>query len=243
MNKELLDALLDAPYVPSEHHAPWLSWCRRMVEKYPAALPQYKNEDPLPLNPYAFLDFLFSILTPQDRIVCSNGSACVMTLQAAKIKLGQRLFTNSGCAAMGYGLPAAIGVATADRSHRTLCIEGDGSIMMNLQELATVAHRQLNIKIILLNNGGYHSIRQTQHHFFEGRFVGLDAQSGLGFPDFALVAKAFGIAYLCIESENELGKLSDALRGCGGRTQGHRHRKSRLCRCRYGRNVRHSGSG
>lgn len=123
------------------------------------------------------------------------------------------MFTNSGCAAMGYGLPAALGVALADRTSRVVCIEGDGSIMMNLQELATLAHNQLNVKILLLNNGGYHSIRQTQQNLFGGRFVGLDAKSGIAFPDFSLIAEAFGIDYARIEGELSQKQLTEALDG------------------------------
>ena len=209
----LLDALLEAPFEKEARHAPWLAWCRHLAKEHPVALPEYKKGDNGPLNPYTFLDFLFSRLAQRDRIVCSNGSACVMTLQAAKIKKGQRIFTNSGCAAMGYGLPAAIGAATAESHARIVCMEGDGSIMMNLQELATVAHNHLNIKVILLNNGGYHSIRQTQRNFFEGRFVGLGPESGVGFPDFARVAEAFGLDYFRIERESELLRLTTVLSG------------------------------
>lgn len=114
------------------------------------------------------------------------------------------MFTNSGCAAMGYGLPAAVGVAVADHSRRTICIEGDGSIMMNLQEFATISHNKLDVKIILLNNNGYHSIRQTQGNLFEKPFIGLDPESGIGFPDFKLIARAFGIDYFCVSKQKEL---------------------------------------
>ena len=209
----LLDALLGEPYEQCERHVPWLAWCKHLLSEYPVALPEYQTGGKRALNPYTFLDFLFSRLTKHDRIVCSNGSACVMTLQAAKIKKGQRIFTNSGCAAMGYGLPAAIGAAMAEPHARLVCVEGDGSIMMNLQELATVAHHRLNVKILLLNNGGYHSIRQTQRNLFEGRFVGLDPESGVGFPDFARVAEAFGLDYFRIESEEELHRLDTVLSG------------------------------
>ncbi len=209
----LTKALLKEPFEESDRHIPWRQWCRRAVARYPSALPEYKKGPNEPINPYTFLDFLFSRLTEGDRIICSNGSACVMTFQAAKIKQGQRMFTNSGCAAMGYGLPASIGVAVADNSTRTLCIEGDGSMMMNLQELATVAKNKLNIKIILLNNNGYHSIRQTQKGLFQSRFVGLDEQSGLGFPDFKKVCAAFGLSYHKICVGCDLATLDMALEG------------------------------
>ena len=202
--KELLLALLQEPYEPPTMHKEWVKWCRALVTRFPAALPEYRNRKNGTLNPYTCMDLLFSCFDAGERIVCANGSACVITFQAAKIKEGQRMFTNSGCASMGYGLPAAIGVAVADNTRRTVCIEGDGSIMMNLQELATVAHNNLNIKIILLNNNGYHSIRQTQRNLFGEPFVGLDANSGVGFPDFSLLAKAFGIQYYRATSEAEL---------------------------------------
>ncbi|MBR2010643.1 MAG: thiamine pyrophosphate-binding protein [Clostridia bacterium] len=207
--KDLLGMLLREPYQAPAAHADWVAWCRELVMRYPAALPAYRNCENGALNPYTCMDFLFSRFRASDRIVCANGSACVITFQAAKIKEGQRMFTNSGCAAMGYGLPAAIGVAIADNSRRTICIEGDGSIMMNLQELATVAHNKLNVKIILLNNNGYHSIRQTQRNLFGEPFVGLDADSGIGFPDFGLLAKAFGIEYYLAASEAELAAVAE----------------------------------
>ena len=104
---------------------------------------------------------------------------------------------------MGYGLPAALGVAVAEPDRRIVCIDGDGSIMMNLQELATIAYNHLNVKIILLNNHGYHSIRQTQMNLFRPPFVGIDSESGVGFPDFEKLSQAFGISYFCLEKETE----------------------------------------
>ena len=122
-----------------------------------------------------------------------------MTFQAAKIKQGQRMFTNSGCAAMGYGFPAALGVAVSDNSRRTVCIDGDGSVMMNIQELATVAYNKLNLKLFILNNNGYLSIRQTQRNLFKPPFIGIDRESGVGFPDFGRLAEAFGLPYYRLE--------------------------------------------
>lgn len=213
--KPFISALLKQDYSPAESHSEWLSWCRGLVERFPAALPEYHKESGL-INPYVFMDKLFAQLTKTDRIICGNGSACVMTFQAAKIKQGQRMFTNSGCAAMGYGLPAALGVAVADNSRRTICIDGDGSIMMNIQELATIVHNKLNVKIILLNNNGYHSIRQTQTNLFKPPFIGIDSDSGVGFPDFRQLAGAFGMKYYTLDSQESCGSvLSEAL-SCDG---------------------------
>ena len=214
--KQVLNALLAQDYAPAPHHAPWLDWCRALVARFPAAQESYKNGGKGALNPYTFMDIFFDRLDKNDRIICGNGSACVITFQASKIKQGQRMFTNSGCAAMGYGLPAALGVAVADNSSRTVCVDGDGSIMMNLQELATIAHNKLNVKIVLLNNNGYHSIRQTQTNLFQPPFIGIDADSGVGFPDFKLLCAAFGLPYY--RTDSELGcaaTLTEALQSDG----------------------------
>ena len=153
-----------------------------------------------------FIDRLFYALEPDDRIVCGNGSACVITFQAAKIKQGQRMFTNSGCAAMGYGFPAAIGAAVSDKNRRVICIDGEGSFMMNLQELATVAYNKLDIKIFIINNNGYLSIRQTQRNLFKPPFIGIDSESGICFPDFKKLSDSFGIDYLRLDNEAEADK-------------------------------------
>lgn len=205
--KEFLKKVLNTGYSPAKEHGPWKEWCRSLVEKYPVALESYHNPEGGPVNPYIFMDILFDMLKRDDQIICGNGSACVVTFQAAKIKQGQRMFSNSGCAAMGYGLPAALGVAVADPNRRTICIDGDGSIMMNLQELATIAYNHLDVKIILLNNHGYHSIRQTQMNLFRPPFVGIDPESGVGFPDFEKLSEAFGIQYFSLEKEAECRRV------------------------------------
>lgn len=200
---DFVNMLLACDYTPNKTHESWVAWCRELVTKYPAAMDCYHKEDASPVNPYIFIDKLFSHLNSTDRIICGNGSACVITFQACKIKQGQRMFTNSGCAAMGYGFPAAIGVAVSDNSKRTVCIDGDGSIMMNIQELATVAYNNLDMKIVILNNNGYHSIRQTQTNLFKPPFIGIDGESGVGFPDFGILAQAFGIKYCSLSKESE----------------------------------------
>ena len=146
--KDVLCAMLEEPYTPVPAHAQFLSWCRDLLSRYPVTEAGYHTTGDVLLNPYVCIDTLFSLLSADDRVICGNGSACVVTFQAGKIKQGQRMFTNSGCAAMGYGLPAALGVAVSDNSRRTVCIDGDGSIMMNVQELATIAHNRLNARTI-----------------------------------------------------------------------------------------------
>lgn len=191
-------------------HTEWLSRCREVNGKYPAVLPEhYRSHE---LNPYVFIKEFTQRLSEGDVVVCGNGSACVMTFQAAVVKGGQRLFTNSGCAAMGYGFPAAVGVCFARGGRRVICIDGDGSFQMNLQELQTVVHHRLNLVIVILNNNGYHSIRQTQSNLFEPPLVGVCADNGISFPDMEKIAYAYGIAYRRIDAADGLSeKLEEAL--------------------------------
>lgn len=187
---------------PNDAHAKWLQWCKDIDCKYPATKPAF-YEKKNPMNPYAFMTELFDVLEEGETIVCGNGSACVITFQACDIKPKQRLFTNSGCAAMGYGFPAAIGAAVAKDGERVICIDGDGSFQMNLQELQTVVYNQYNLKILYLNNNGYHSIRQTQTNLFQPPLVGVCDGNGLSFPDMKKVAGAYGIPYVAIEDIRE----------------------------------------
>lgn len=199
---QAIEELLKCEYEPNPDHQPWIKWCRQMVEKYPACLPEYHNENKL-LNPYVFVDKLFEAMKKDDVLTLGNGSACVMTFQGAKIKQGQRMFTNSGCASMGYGLPAALGAAVVrqDQDGRVLCIDGDGSLMMNVQELETISYNHLNVKLFILNNNGYHSIRQTQRNLFQPPLIGLDPETGVGFPEWKQLAGAFGFTYYEVSGE------------------------------------------
>jgi len=197
------------------NHDRWIAFSKELDASYLAVLPTY-YEKSTPLNPYAFLKELFTVLKEEDKVICGNGSACVMTFQAAVIKKGQRLFTNSGCAAMGYGFPAAIGAAIAEKGKRVICIDGDGSFQMNLQELQTVVYHQLNLKIIILNNNGYHSIRQTQTNLFDPPLVGVCNGNGLSFPELERIAYAYRIPYMKIDSLDNINhKLQDMLSGNG----------------------------
>ncbi len=186
-----------------EEHSEWVTWAKQINEKYPAVLPQYYEKE-TPVNPYVFVKEMSKQLTTQESIVTGNGAACVITFQAAEIKQGQRLFTNSGCAAMGYGFPAAIGAAIARKGERVICIDGDGSFQMNIQELQTVVYHQMNLKIIILNNNGYHSIRQTQKNLFQPPLVGVCDGNGISFPDLEKLAYAYGIDYVRIDSHSNI---------------------------------------
>lgn len=209
--KDVMMDLLKIPYdKDNAAHKRWLDWAVKLNKKYPAVLEEYGKVN-CPMNPYAFLDLFFREASENEVMVCGNGSACVMTFQACRIKEGQRLFTNSGCAAMGYGFPAAIGAAVARKGGQVVCIDGDGSFQMNLQELQTVVYNHLNIKIIYLNNDGYHSIRQTQTNLFKGEpLVGVCEGNGISFPDMEKIAYAYGIPYVRID---HLEKASEQLKG------------------------------
>ncbi|MBO4904000.1 MAG: thiamine pyrophosphate-binding protein [Lachnospiraceae bacterium] len=222
VHADVLDVMTDitarlgcrSDYDPGMHSA-WLARAKDVNDRYPAVLDSYRHTDKL--NPYVFLEGLYDVLGEGDVIVTGNGGACVMGFQAAAVKKDQRLFTNSGCAAMGYGFPAAIGAATARGKERVICLDGDGSFMMNIQELQTVYYNNINIKIFILNNNGYHSIRQTQQNLFAGRkLIGVCDGNGISFPDFEKVAYAFSIPYVRIESEEGLrDKIRDAVDTAG----------------------------
>jgi acetolactate synthase-1/2/3 large subunit len=205
---DFLPGLLDAVKQDSKlGNAQWLAWCRDVNQKYPAVLPEYSERD-TPINPYVFMERLSRHLEEGDVTITGNGSACVCSFQAMAIKKNQRLFTNSGCASMGYGLPAALGGAVALQGKRVICLDGDGSIQMNLQELQTIVHNQLNMKIFWLNNDGYHSIRQTQSNIFNSRFCGVNGASGISFPSAGKIAHAYGIEFVRIDA---LATLDDGI--------------------------------
>lgn len=183
----------------------WHEWCREKREKYPVVLKEYWDLKKL-VNPYCFMQALSRKLPENQITVAANGTACVVSFQAMMIKQGQRLYTNSGCASMGYDLPAAIGACVASDGQPVVCLAGDGSIMQNIQELAVIAYHKFPIMIFILNNRGYHSIRQTQEAFFGEPLVGVGEESGIGFPKFEKVAAAFDIPYLSIQAHDEMDK-------------------------------------
>lgn len=169
----------------------WLDWCFERKLKYPVVLDHHKDPKK-PINPYNFISSLQSLLGSNDIIVCGNATACIVPFQTSHIKKGQQLFSNSGSASMGYDLPAAIGAAVAEPSRRIICFAGDGSVLMNIQELQTIWHNKLNIKIIILDNDGYLSIKATQQNFF-GLGIGSSPDNGLSLPDMEKIGNSFNI--------------------------------------------------
>jgi len=193
----------------------WLDWCRIRKEKYPVVLNEYWSKDS-PINPYCFMETLSEQLGEGQITVTGNGTACVCSFQAMKMKEKQRLYTNSGCAAMGYDIPAAIGACFASGKQKIVCLAGDGSLQLNIQELQTIVHHHLPIKIFVLNNNGYVSIRQTQENFFGLPLVGCDPKSGVTFPDMERIAAAYGIPFGRCPRLSELhAAISANLRGDG----------------------------
>lgn len=190
--KELTQQIRSSAY-KSRKHEKWLQWCQERVQRYPAVLPRHREAVNDRINPYFFIERLFSNLQEDDVVVCGDGTANVVTFQAANIRKGQMVFANSGDASMGYDLPAAIGAAVARGGKRVICLAGDGSLQLNIQEFQTVVHHQLPVKLFILNNDGYLSIRQSQNNMFK-RLTGAGQESGVSFPDIVKVAEAYGIA-------------------------------------------------
>ena len=183
----------------------WIDYCKKINRKY-STIPRGEKDIKNYVSPYVFIDRLSEFLTPSDRIAVSDGTALIVTYQTLKFKQGLRVILNSGCAAMGYGLPAAIGVCLASGKKNTICLEGDGSIQLNIQELQTIFYHKLPIKIFVYNNQGYVSIRLTQKNLFEGKFIAADPKSGVSCPDILKVAKAYGIMTERIKNNMEIRK-------------------------------------
>jgi acetolactate synthase-1/2/3 large subunit len=214
--KQFLQELLhqcDAENYHSEIHAPWLAWCRELVQRYPVVQDRQRQPGP-PLNPYYFIEQLSARLADDDVIVCGNATSCIVPFQTMRLRKNQRLISNSGSASMGYDLPAAIGAAFARRGKRVICIAGDGSIQMNIQELQTVVHHHLPLKIFVMNNSGYLSMRMTQSGFF-GRLTGESASSGVSLPDMVKVACAYGIPSIRIDRQSQFSQIDRALAADG----------------------------
>ena len=208
--KDFLTKLDATAIAPANEANDWLVTCQRWKKDYPAVLPRQWEENGETANVYAFVRYLSSRLPENSLTAVSNGACCVVGNQAYVIQKGSRMANNSAIASMGYGLPASIGTCIGGSRRTTICLEGDGSIMMNLQELQTVLTNRLPIKIFLINNNGYHSIRITQTNLFNKNFVGIGPQSGdLSFPEFKKIAEAFGYPYLCAHSNAEMKQAVD----------------------------------
>lgn len=209
---EFLPVLLEEleGYEPVAAHAEYLAWTLERRRAYPAVLAEYWGTTGV-INPYCFTETLFEQLVDDEVIVMADATAAVVTVQAAKLKPGQRLYSNSGAASMGYDLPATVGAwhGMPKGAARIICMAGDGSIMQNIQELQTIVGQGIPAKIFLYNNAGYHSIRQSQEAHFQGFSVGCGPDSGVTFPDFERLAYGFGLAYV---RTSEHADMAEAIR-------------------------------
>jgi acetolactate synthase-1/2/3 large subunit len=172
-------------------HSVWVSWCKEIKNKYDVKESEYSSTSD-GINSYHLIPELFRNISNKTSVVCGNATACIVPFQTAVLKDGMRLFSNSGSASMGYDLPASLGAAVADPTRKVVCLAGDGSIMMNIQELETLANWNADVLVIVLDNDGYLSIKQVQQNFF-GHDHGASPKSGVTFPDFEKVASAFGV--------------------------------------------------
>jgi acetolactate synthase-1/2/3 large subunit len=177
----------------------WLNRCFEWSCE-PRVLPKHRNKTEYTSH-YAFIEQLSEIIPQDYHIVTSDGSANVVTMQVMDLKGDQRLITNTGCAPMGYGLPAALGAAV---HHKILCLEGDGSLHLNIHELQTMKHYNLPIKLIVLNNDGYLSIKVSQKTFFNGKYVASEKNSGVSFPNYEKLIKAYDLPYFSIKDNNSI---------------------------------------
>ena len=177
----------------------WLAQCQGWKMKYPVVTEEYKNEKEY-VNSYYFTKVLSQNLNEGEIIMTGVGTSFTGTLQCFETKKGQQLHSSVGCASMGYDLPSAIGAWFATNKNRIILLTGEGSIMMNIQELQTISHYKIPIKIFLLNNNGYLAIKNTQNAFFQGNLAAVDPNTGVSFPSFEKVADTFGLGYVRLEN-------------------------------------------
>ncbi len=207
-------SLLNAP-VAHNDTAPWIKRCADWKRRYPVNDGQPFPEHG-PINHYHFVSALSDAI-PADTLVStgSSGLAVEVFYTVFRNKPGQRVFLTSGLGSMGYGLPAAIGACLANDSKPMVAVESDGSLQLNLQELATLVAQKLPITLIIMNNGGYASIRNTQRNYFSERYVGTGPEAGLMLPDLEALATTYGLPFLRISDADQLPLLASMLHASG----------------------------
>ena len=214
---EFIDKMLVA--IEGENELPkfekWIEWGRNIEGKIPTLFDDNPDCEGY-ANSYKFADELFKQLHDGDVVVTGNGTAYTCTYQAMQVNEGVRVFANQGCAAMGYGLPASIGACVSNENGKTICVTGDGSIQMNLQELQTIATYKLPLKLFVLENESYLAIKTTQKAFFKGNFTGSNPASGVVCPDLKRIAEAYGIPFVRVSSNEALeSTISEVLNAEG----------------------------
>ncbi|MDR3128040.1 MAG: thiamine pyrophosphate-binding protein [Bifidobacteriaceae bacterium] len=215
VNSFLLAILKASKKCDFSHQSSWFIECRKRLKKFPTVLKSMRTVRPDGrINPYWFIEELFARLTENDVLAAGNASSSIIPKQAGASKRGQRFFSNLGCGSMGFSLPAGIGAAIGAIGKRIIVLEGDGSLMMNLQELQTLIQNNLSIILVILENNGYVSMRQTQKYIF-GREIGNSVESGLSFPNFLKICESFGLKTVEIIGENFVENLDIALKELG----------------------------
>jgi acetolactate synthase-1/2/3 large subunit len=183
----------------------WIDQCQQYRRNYPVITKEIKNIKES-VNSYYFFDKLSDFMSPRDVLVVDQGAAFYSMTPAFRVKKGQIAFTNGGFSPMGYGLPAAVGACFSRNVKNVVCVHGDGGLQMNLQELQTVKHHNLSLKLFVFNNQGYLSLKHTQNSYFNGHFVGCDSKSGLSCPDIIKIAKAYGIKSYNVKNHEKLNR-------------------------------------
>ena len=191
----------------------WQNECKDIFNKQRLVLDKHVENKNFVSN-YVLIDKLSNLNNGKIPIITSDGSANVVTMHALRLKGQQRLFTNTGCASMGYGLPAAIGACFANNKDPVICIEGDGSLQMNIQELQTLVHHKLPVKLIVMNNNGYLSIKMTQESYLGGRLVASTPCSGVSFPDLEKLSHAYGLKYFKISNNSDIEDVLNEVLVC-----------------------------
>ncbi|RFP08070.1 MULTISPECIES: thiamine pyrophosphate-binding protein [unclassified Duganella] len=213
---EALIARLEALTAPVPSKAAWLETCRAYEQQFPWVGPEHADKDGF-MNSYRFMQRLNDFFKPDQVVVTDMGTALLSGHQVLRFKEGQRFMTSTGLGEMGYGLPAALGVSFANDRGEVMCLNCDGGMMMNLQELQTMVHHKLPIKLFIFNNDGYLMIKHAQKAVFkESAYVGTDRASGVSCPDFSKLATAFDIPSYQIRTWEECDATLEAVQAATG---------------------------
>ena len=207
--RDVLNGLVDKISSINPVNPEWKEYCNSIRTEYPW-IDKEHNHNGNYTNSYQFMDKLSNHLKDDHIIVTDMGTALLSGHQAIKLKLNQTMFTSLGLGEMGYGIAGAVGASAACPTKDVLCLNCDGGIMMNLQELHTVIENGLNVKIIIFNNDGYLMIKHTQKMLFKGNYVSVNKGTGIGLPNFKKLLPAFGYSYFSLKNNKNTDSAIDA---------------------------------
>ena len=208
--------LLHKDKIRKRDDSKWIAYAKGMKRKYPIVTKEAWEQAEL-VNTYALLDVIAEQMQPEDIYVSGSSGTCIdVSMQAFRVKKGQRVFSTKGLASMGFGVPATIGACLAGGGRRTVCVNGDGGFQMNIQELETIRRLNLPIKIFVLNNQGYAQIHATQKNVFGGHYVACDEGSSLTLSPISDVAGAYRLKTVRIEKNHELKEKVREVLECDG---------------------------